>query len=149
MDLQWSSRVIWAAEDILRSPVFSTFFFGGAHVRQLFDGPAIGAVWQMAAQDMCIQHVSRYTSLVFAAALANCLFCASSRDWIVLVARFTEFQDCDPWQCLAYQPDICRKSYMIFEYFIYFNFEVAALVSVLYVIWAQANVRIVAWCLLG
>jgi hypothetical protein len=33
---------------------------------------------------------------------------------------------------------------MIFEYFIYFNFEVAALVAVLYVIWAQANVRIVA-----
>lgn len=58
------------------SPISSVFYFfwGGAHVRQLFDGPAIGAVWQMAAQDMCIQHVSRYTSLVFAAALANCLF---------------------------------------------------------------------------
>lgn len=58
------------------SPISSVFyvFFWGAHVRQLFDGPAIGAVWQMAAQDMCIQHVSRYTSLVFAAALANCLF---------------------------------------------------------------------------
>lgn len=50
---------------------FLLFF---AHVRQLLDGPAIGAVWQMAAKDMCIQHVSRYTSLVFAAALANCLF---------------------------------------------------------------------------
>lgn len=57
------------------SPISSVFYCFFAHVRQLLDGPAIGAVWQMAAQDMCIQHVSRYTaSLVFAAALANCLF---------------------------------------------------------------------------